>query len=85
MRDWLYASKRTDDRDTESTPARLVLEIASDLPDKYGVRTLDAFQLASELVWCNEKPRNRPHICADERLGQAVSDAGFEVISLYSL
>ena len=63
-------------------PTATLLEIAIDLPETYGVRALDAFQLAAALVWCSERPRNRPFICADKRLGDAASDAGFDVILL---
>lgn len=56
--------------------------LAEDIPVQYGLRSLDAFQLAAALVWCCERPRNRPFICADNRLGEAASDAGFNVISL---
>lgn len=75
---WLAISQRS----RELPPSPRVLAIASDLPDKYGVRALDAFQLAAALVWCKEKPRNRPFICADLRLSDAASDAGFDVVSL---
>ncbi len=63
-------------------PSQRVLEIAVGLPEKHGVRALDAFQLAAALEWCGERPRNRPFITADNRLGQAASDEGFNVISL---
>lgn len=59
-----------------------VLELAVSSTEKYALRALDAFQLAAALVWCKEKPRNRPFICADTRLGNAAIDAGFDVISL---
>ena len=63
-------------------PSEVLLAIAAELPEKYGLRSLDAFQLAAALVWCNERPRNRPFICADGRLGEAAKEAGFEVVSL---
>ncbi|NOT47071.1 MAG: type II toxin-antitoxin system VapC family toxin [Acidobacteria bacterium] len=78
VKKWLAISQRS----RELPPSLRVLEIASDLPDKYGVRALDAFQLAAALVWCKEKPQNRPFICADLRLGGAASDAGFDVVTL---
>ena len=59
-----------------------VLRVAVSLTEKYALRALDAFQLAAALVWCKEKPTNRPFICADNRLGTAASDAEFEVVSL---
>ena len=63
-------------------PTSRLLEIASELPEDYGIRSLDAFQLAAALVWCSERPRNRPFVCADKRLGDAAGDAGFDVVSL---
>lgn len=63
-------------------PTSVLLEIAIDLPETYAVRGLDAFQLAAALIWCKEKPRNRPFVCADVRLGRAASEAGFDLVSL---
>ncbi|MGH9949276.1 MAG: type II toxin-antitoxin system VapC family toxin [Pyrinomonadaceae bacterium] len=61
-------------------PVTTLLAIATKLPDEYGIRALDAFQLATALVWCRERPRNRPFICADKRLGDAAVDAGFGAV-----
>lgn len=79
VKKWLAISQRA----RELPPSALVLEIASELPDRYGVRALDAFQLAAALVWCKEKPKSRPFICADARLGKAAGDAGFDVVLLW--
>ncbi len=38
-----------------------------------------ALQLGAALVWCREKPRRRPFVCFDERLGKAAPQAGFSV------
>jgi predicted nucleic acid-binding protein len=78
VKKWLALSQRA----RELPPSLHVLEIASELPDKHGVRALDAFQLAAALVWCKEKPKGRPFVCADRRLGDAASDAGFDAIVL---
>jgi len=59
-----------------------LLNLAITIPAVYNLRALDAFQLAAALVWCGERPRNRPFVCADKRLGDAASDAGFNVVSL---
>jgi predicted nucleic acid-binding protein len=59
-----------------------LLSIAVELPEKYGLRALDAFQLAAALIWCKEKPGHRPFVCADGRLVDAASDAGFDVVEL---
>lgn len=53
--------------------------IAEDLPDAYGLRALDSFQLAAALVWCREKPKGRLFICDDVRLSEAAQKAGFIV------
>jgi len=59
-----------------------MLDGAVELPEKFGLRSLDAFQLASALVWCRERPRNRPFVTADGRLGGAAESVGFELILL---
>lgn len=64
----------------EPTPS--LLELAVDLPNIYPLRAMDTFQLAAALSWCGERPRNRPFISADNRLGEVASDAGFDVVSL---
>lgn len=53
--------------------------IAEDLPDSYGLRALDSFQLAAALVWCKEKPKGRLFFCDDIRLSEAGRKAGFTV------
>ncbi|MEW6126786.1 MAG: type II toxin-antitoxin system VapC family toxin [Acidobacteriota bacterium] len=63
----------------EIAPGERLREIAETLPDKYGLRAMDAFQLAAALVWCKEKPRKRPFICFDIRLAEAAEKAGFTV------
>ena len=64
------------------SPVERVLELANDLPETYNLRALDSFQLAAALVWCQEKPRRRPFITADERLAGAAEKAGFTEILL---
>ncbi len=66
----------------EIVPDEAVLSIADTIPETYRLRALDAFQLAAALVWCNERPRNRPFICADGKLSVAAKDAGFDVIEI---
>lgn len=63
----------------EIQPSERVRAIAQELPDRHGVRTLDAMQLAAALVWCHERPNKRPFVCFDQRLSQAAADAGFAV------
>lgn len=63
-------------------PSDRVLAIAVELPQKFGLRALDSFQLAAALEWCGGRPRDRTFITADNRLGQAAEDAGFDVVDL---
>ena len=69
-------------RASRISPSETVLNIAASLTAEHSIRALDAFQLAAALVWCNERPRSRPFICADKRLSVAAKDAGFHVIEV---
>lgn len=75
---WLAISKRG----RKIPPSQRVLDLAATMPDRHALRALDAFQLAAALIWCGERPRNRPFICADKRLGDVARDAGFDVVAL---
>ncbi len=63
----------------EIQPSERVRAIAEDLPDRHGVRALDATQLAAALVWCRERPNRRSFVCFDERLAAAATAVGFTV------
>jgi predicted nucleic acid-binding protein len=63
----------------EIQPSEKVRGLAEDLPDRYGVRAIDAMQLGAALVWCRERPNRRPFICFDERLSRAAAALGFTV------
>lgn len=63
----------------EILPTEQVRTLAEDLPDAYGVRAADAAQLAAALVWCRERPKQRPLVCFDERLRAAAIALGFSV------
>jgi len=75
---WLQMNKRGH----EIKPSQRLLDIAAELPDQFALKALDAFQLAAALAWCGERPRKRPFVCADKRLGDAAERAGFDVVSL---
>jgi predicted nucleic acid-binding protein len=64
----------------EMMPGEKVRSLAEGLPDAYGLRALDSFQLAAALVWCNEKPKNRVFVCDDSRLSLAAQTVGFTVV-----
>lgn len=60
-------------------PSEKLRDRAEGLPDAYGVKALDAFQLAAALIWCQEKPKGRLFLCDDAQLSAAASQAGFTV------
>jgi predicted nucleic acid-binding protein len=64
----------------EVLPSYRVRELAETLPERYGLRALDSFQLAAALVWCKEQPRGRLFVCCDVRLADAATKAGFDVL-----
>ncbi|MCA1612850.1 MAG: type II toxin-antitoxin system VapC family toxin [Acidobacteria bacterium] len=64
---------------SEVLPTDRVRQLAEGLPEQYGLRALDSFQLAAALVWCRERPRRRIFVCLDERLSEAAAKAGFDV------
>ena len=63
----------------EIVPSEKVRKIAENLPDAYGLRALDSFQLAAALVWCNEKPGGRIFVCDDSKLSIAAQKTGFSI------
>jgi predicted nucleic acid-binding protein len=63
----------------EILPTEKVRTLAEDLPDAHGVRAADALQLAAALVWCRERPKQRPFICFDSDLSAAARALGFSV------
>jgi predicted nucleic acid-binding protein len=63
----------------EVLPSERAREIAETLPDQYGLRALDSFQLSAALVWCREQPRGRWFVCADTRLAEVATKVGFSV------
>jgi hypothetical protein len=64
---------------SEITPTMRVRDIAEALPMTHSIRAADALQLASALVWTNEKPRNKPFVCFDKILIAAARSQGFAV------
>lgn len=63
----------------EILPTEKVRSLAEDLPDAQNVRAADAAQLAAALVWCRERPKQRPLVCFDERVRTAAAALGFSV------
>jgi predicted nucleic acid-binding protein len=63
----------------EIQPTERVRSLAEELPDGHVLRAEDAAQLAAALVWCRERPKQRPLIAFDERLRTAAAALGFSV------
>ena len=53
---------------------------AREFPERFGLRAMDAFQLAAALAWCQGKPKNRVFVCFDKRLAEAAKHSGFNVL-----
>jgi uncharacterized protein len=63
----------------EILPTEKLRSLAEEIPDVHGVRAADAAQLAAALVWCRERPKQRPLIAFDDRLRKAATALGFSV------
>lgn len=66
----------------EVLPTDRLRDFAETLPDRFGLRTLDAFQLAAAFLWCNERPRRRAFVCLDRRLAASAAELGFSTMGL---
>lgn len=66
----------------EIQPVVRVKELARTFPALYGLKAADSMQLASALVWCKEKPKNRDFISADEKLIKVAEVVGFTIYLL---
>lgn len=63
----------------EILPSEKLRVLAEELPDAHRLRAADAAQLAAALVWCGERPKQRPFVCFDEHLRHAARELGFSV------
>ena len=66
----------------EILPADQVRELATQMLDKYSLRAADSFQLASSLIWAEQRPSKKGFICGDRRLAEAAASAGFLVFEV---
>lgn len=64
----------------EILPTEKVRQTAVNLIETQNLRTLDALQLASALVWCFEKPKENFFIYLDDKLSEAARKIGFTVL-----
>jgi uncharacterized protein len=51
---------------------------ATQLVDRYELRAADALQLAAALEWCEDVPRGRVFLTADQKLREAAVLSGFD-------
>jgi hypothetical protein len=63
----------------EVLPSEKVRSVAELMPEQYGLRALDSFQLAAALIWSHQHPRGRLFVCCDLVLSDAAKKAGFDV------
>ena len=66
----------------EILPDDQLRDLATESLDHYSLRAADSLQLAASLIWCQQHPSRRHFICADRRLAEAASAAGFVVLEL---
>jgi predicted nucleic acid-binding protein len=64
----------------EILPTEKVRDLAKNLIETQNLRSLDALQLASALVWCFEKPKGRIFVCCDDKLSESAEKIGFTVL-----
>jgi predicted nucleic acid-binding protein len=50
------------------------------LLDTYSLRAADSLQLASAMIWCQQRPARQRFVSSDFRLCQAAAQAGFAVL-----
>ena len=68
-----------EDNRLEVLPTEKLRGLAREVLRNYDLRAADAIQLASALLWCNEKPKGKPFLTFDARLADAAAKAGFVV------
>jgi predicted nucleic acid-binding protein len=49
--------------------------------DTYSLRAADSLQLASAMIWCQQRPALQRFVSSDVRLCQAAAQAGFAIVS----
>jgi predicted nucleic acid-binding protein len=66
----------------EILPSEQIRELATQLLDQHSLRAADSLQLASSLIWCEQRPSRRNFICGDHRLAEAAESTGFSILEL---
>ena len=67
---------------TEIVASDRVRHSAINVLSTYDLRAADAIQLASALVWCKDKPRDRAFVCLDQKLVTAARAVGFTAVGI---
>jgi predicted nucleic acid-binding protein len=65
----------------EVLPSDKLRDQAGVLLDTYSLRAADSLQLASAMIWCQQRPARRRFVCSDLRLCEAAAQAGFAIVS----
>lgn len=61
----------------EILPNLRIKELAKTFPTQFNMKAADSLQLASALVWCNEKPKGKIFISGDGHLIKIAQNIGF--------
>lgn len=64
----------------EQRPADDMRLLASIISKDHPLKAADALQLAAALRWCEGDTNGRGFVCLDDRLRQAATDEGFDVL-----
>ncbi len=62
---------------TEIQPNSRIKELARTFPAQHNMKAADSLQLASALIWCNEKPKGKDFVSGDEHLIKVAQTVGF--------
>jgi predicted nucleic acid-binding protein len=65
----------------EVLPSDKLRDQAGFLLDTYSLRAADSLQLASAMIWCQQRPARRMFVSNDPRLCEAAAQAGFAIVS----
>jgi uncharacterized protein len=65
----------------EILPSDKLRAQAGVLLDTYSLRAADSLQLASAMIWCQQRPALQRFVSSDVRLCEAAAQAGFAVVS----
>jgi uncharacterized protein len=65
---------------SEVQPTEMVRQRAERLLMVHPLRTADAFQLASALIWADESPTGSEIVCLDQNLREAAAKEGFTIL-----